>query len=188
MSKLFFIAVIVIAVLTGILISSYILHLPPAVAITDMITEKLSALNLGGLNIVALLGVGLPLATTAYGWYKSHQDKIRAQTAAIESSQLSQELGQDLTSVTNIKTELEDKVSDLTQLKDNALAQAQSAKDELSTVKTQLDNAMKQAEVLQKINSGTITDLWKNSGGEFWTDPITGEKYKLMNFETITVK
>jgi hypothetical protein len=195
MNKLFLIIIVVIvAILGGIAIASYILHLPPAVAITDTIKTKLDSINIGGHDIteignyISIAG----LATTALGWLNSNKEKDAATSFAKTQIANNQQLEGKLKEIDEKKKELEEtlttKIADVTTLKDNALTELESVRDELTTTKQQLETATTQCDAWQNINSDTIMDLWQKSGGDFWTDPITGEKYKLMNLERVIVR
>jgi len=184
------IVVIAAAVLGGIAIAAYVFHLAPAVAIMDTITSKLGGINIGGLNFTSLAGIAsiAGFATTAYKLIQENKAKVAAQADATKQALANQSIGEELTSVTKIKADLETQLSEATQLKEDAFTQLESAKTELSTVKKQLETQISQTESLTKINTNTVKNLWESSGSEWWTDPNTGEKFRLLKLETIQVK
>lgn len=179
------------AILASIAFCAYVLKVDFAINIMNTITSPFSSLLSGSKLDFQTIASGASVATaatTAIGWIKSNKDKALAQKQALEQQVENSGLMENYQKLTDTKKELEDQVTDLTQQKDDALTQLESVKKEQDTTKSQLQTAMSQTDALQKINSGTIIDLWQKSGGDFWTDPITGEKYKLMNFERIIVK
>jgi uncharacterized protein (DUF3084 family) len=190
MNKIMLLIVIAVGVIIGILISSYILHLPFAESITDAVFAKLGDVNIAGLNIGSIASIASigTAATSVIGWVKSNKEKVMAQKAALEQQYRNSGIAQELTNVSKLKEDAETKLSEVSQLKDNALEQVESAKTELSTIKTQLQTAQSQIKALEGINTNTIENLWKNSGSDFWTDPHTGEKYKLLPMVTEIVK
>ena len=189
MNKLTIILAIAAGIIIGLIIA-YMLKIPFAVILIDTIKAKIASINIGGINIgsIASLASIAGLAATASGYLTQRKEKVEAQTAATQQMLQNQNLGEELSAVTKVKDDFETKLDEATQQKDIALQQLQTTQSELATTKKQLETQMIQTQTLQNINTNTIENLWKNSGSEFYTDPNTGEKFKLLTLVTEKVK
>ena len=189
MNKILVILVIAAAVVAGISIA-YALKLEPAVALVDEAKAKFTELTAGGIDAQTLLtggsiaGIGVS-AVSAYNQFKG---KVAAQTTAIkETIQKTDALKQVeaiKTDLTNTKEAFTTQINEVTQIKDTALAEAENAKTQAESLKEQLERQVQQTQTASQMNTNTIQNLWKNSGGDWYTDPVTKEKFKLLSLVT----
>ena len=188
------IIVIAISAVLGIVIASYVLHIPAAENLTDGVESSISDLTGGSIDGQALITTG-SIATTGVsilGAYSQFKQKGEALVSSAKSKlEASDALGQVTelkNSLESTKTNLETQLQEATTIKDQALEQAKNTQTELESVKQQLERQVTQTETAAMLNSNTIQNLWKNSGSEFWTDPVTKEKFKLLKLETEIIK
>jgi len=192
MNKTLLIILIAVVVVLGVLIA-YMLKLEPAVALVDGAKTKLAELTGGNIDLqTAVSGVSIASAGASIaGLANQLQQKKAAVTSAINQSGLKDKALEQVNQLTETKEQLlqtkdalTSQVDEITKIKDDALKEAEAAKTELATTKDQLNTQIKQTEALGQMNTNTIQNLWKNSGGDWWTDPATGEKYKLLSLVT----
>jgi len=153
---------LIITVIAGIavgLILSYALKIPFAVAVVDTIKAKIASINIGGVNIGSIASIAgiLGTAGTAYGLYGQYKGKIEAQAQNAKQLLDNKNTYEELTNVTNLKTSLEDKLSEATQLKNEALQtletktqEFQGLTDEVSLLQDKLEE--------KEIKIDTLTD------------------------------
>lgn len=153
---------LIIAILAGItvgLLISYALKIPFAVAVVDAIKTKIAGINIGGVNIGSIASIAgiLGTAGTAYGLYGQYKGKIEAQAQNAKQLLNNKNAYEELTNVTNLKTSLEDKLSEATQLKNEALQtletktqEFQGLTDEVSLLQNKLEKSY--------IKNDTLTD------------------------------
>ena len=189
MNKILVILVIAAAVVAGISIA-YALKLEPAVTLVDEAKAQFAELTAGGIDAQTLLtsgsiaGVGVS-AVSAYNQFKG---KVTAQTSAakeaLQKTGALQQVQEIQNSLTTTKEALTSQLSEVTKIKDTALAEAEAAKTQAESLKDQLERQVQQTQTASQMNTNTIQNLWKNSGGDWWTDPITKEKFKLLSLVT----
>ena len=189
MNKILVILVIAAAVVAGISIA-YALNLEPAVALVDEAKAKFTELTSGGIDAQTLLtggsvaGIGVS-AVSAYNQFKG---KITAQTSAakeaLQKTGALQQVEEIKSSLLSTKETLTTQLDEATKIKDTALAEAENAKTQAESLKKQLETQVQQTTTASQMNTNTIQNLWKNSGGDWWTDPNTGEKFKLLSLVT----
>ena len=188
MNKILVLACIAITIILGIVVC-YRLGWSPAVDIVDGATAKITELT-GGIDTTTLVGgAGTALTTAAAGIaLNQFNQKKAAISNSISSSNL---LKSAEAQVSDLKTELTQTTSSLTTqteeyklAAEKALADATTAKTEAETLKKQLETQVQQTTTASQMNTNTIQNLWKNSGGDWWTDPVTKEKFKLLSLVT----
>ena len=189
MNKILLIIVIAAAIIAGISIA-YALKLEPAVTLVDEAKAQFAELTAGGIDAQTLLtsgsiaGVGVS-AVSAYNQFKG---KVTAQTSAakeaLQKTGALQQVEEIKTSLLTTKETLTSQLSEVTKIKDTALAEAKAAKTQAESLKKQLETQVQQTTTASQMNTNTIQNLWKNSGGDWYTDPVTKEKYKLLSLVT----
>ena len=189
MNKILLIIVIAAAIIAGISIA-YALKLEPAVTLVDEAKAQFAELTAGGIDAQTLLtsgsiaGVGVS-AVSAYNQFKG---KVTAQTSAakeaLQKTGALQQVQEIQNSLTTTKETLTSQLSEVTKIKDTALAEAEAAKTQAESLKDQLERQVQQTQTASQMNTNTIQNLWKNSGGDWWTDPVTKEKFKLLSLVT----
>ena len=175
MNKILVIACIATAIIVGFAVA-YRLGLAPAVALVDAAKTKFTELT-GGIDTTMLVGAGGTAITTAAAGIAVNQfnQKKAAISNSINSSNL---LKSAEAQVSDLKTELTQTTSSLTtqteeykQAAEKALSEAGAAKTEAESLKNQLETQVQQTTTASQMNTNTIQNLWKNSGGDWWTDP-----------------
>jgi len=186
MNKILLIVVFAAAVIAGISIAYY-LQLPLAVDLVDGAKAKFTEITGGGGIDAQTLLTGGSLASAGVGAvsaYNQFKGKVSAQTTAAKEAILKSDAVAQVGQLTETKDTLLSQVTEITAQKDDALKQVDLTKQELTSVKKQLETQVSQTQALSTMNTNTISNLWKNSGGNFWTDPSTGEKFKLLSLVT----
>ena len=148
MNKIVAILAIIIGITIGIIIA-YMLKIPFAVLIVDTIKAKIAGINIGGVNIGSIASVAsiIGLAGTAYQLLKANKDKVAAQVANAKQMLTNKETQEELVNTTNIKTQLEGKLAEATQLKDEAV---QTLETKTQEFKGLTDQVAKLQEELKK--------------------------------------
>ena len=183
------VALVVCAAFTGLALCAYVLKIDFAMQIMDSITEPIKEMipaDLGAMDLKTIAsGASLTAAVgTGIGWITSNKNKLLAQKQAFTEQLNNSDLVNQIKGVTDTKTELETQIAEITNLKDSAVKAAEDAKTEAETLKKQLETQVQQTTTASQMNTNTIQNLWKNSGGDWWTDPVTKEKFKLLSLVT----
>ena len=150
------------AVLAGIAVCAYVLKEDFAVNIMNTITEPFSEAFAGGelnLQTIASGASVAAAATTAIGWIKSNKDKALAlkdnAQQQLENSGLMEQVG----SIKETKKQLEGQITELTQIKDTALSEAEEAKQQLTQQTEELEKARGTIETLHEtLRRNKLTD------------------------------
>jgi chromosome segregation ATPase len=138
MNKLLIIALLAAAVLAGIAVAYY-LELPPAVALVDGAKAKFTELTSGGIDGQTILtGGSISTATTlGVAAYNQYKGKITAQTSAAKEAILKSDAVAQVEQLNQTKEQLTSQLTEAAQIKDSALAEAEKAKAEISSLKDQ---------------------------------------------------
>lgn len=156
MNKFVIIAVVAVSVITGIAIA-YFLGFAPAVQLVESIQQTISGTSTEGEGLNLNLGTiasGASLATaatTAIGWVKSNKDKALAQADAVKQTVANSELLGNINDIKKVKDDLASQLNEVTSLKDTALAEVQSTKDELEKIKKEKDGLQSQIDALHNL-------------------------------------
>jgi chromosome segregation ATPase len=155
-NKFVIIAVVAVSVITGIAIA-YFLGFAPAVQLVESIQQTISGTSTEGEGLNLNLGTiasGASLATaatTAIGWVKSNKDKALAQADAVKQTVANSELLGNINDIKKVKDDLASQLNEVTSLKDTALAEVQSTKDELEKIKKEKDGLQSQIDALHNL-------------------------------------
>ena len=189
MNKFLVLACIAAAVVLGLAIAYY-LEIPPALAIVDAAKAQITELTGGAIDTNTLIAGGTTgIASAAAGIaLNQFNQKKAAFSSAISSSNLKEQAEAKFSDLTaefdQTKESLTTQMYDYKQTAEAALVEAGTAKTEAESLKKQLETQVQQTTTASQMNTNTIQNLWKNSGGDWWTDPNTGEKFKLLSLVT----
>lgn len=142
------------AILASIAICAYVLKVDFAANIMNEITQPFSSLMSGGNLDLPTIASGASIATaatTAIGWMKSNKDKAIAMKASAEKTLQNSGLLEEIETIKTSKTQLEGQITELTQLKDDALAEAIASKDQIAKVTQENKNLQSSIDTLNAL-------------------------------------
>lgn len=146
-------ALIAAAVLGGIAVCAYVLKVPFAQNIMSTITEPLTDALSGGSLDLPTVASGASIATaatTAIGWIKSNKDKALAMKDNAQQQLENSGLMEQVETIKTAKKDLEGQITELTQAKDTALAEAEAAKNQLAQQTEELQKAQNTIDTLHE--------------------------------------
>jgi hypothetical protein len=150
------------AIFAAIAICAYVLKVDFAVNIMNTITEPFSGALTGGNLDLPTIASGASVATaatTAIGWIKSNKDKALALKDNAKQQLENSGLLEQVESIKETKTQLEEQITELTQTKDKALAEAKEAKQQLTQQTEELQKARSTIETLHEtLRRNKLTD------------------------------
>lgn len=150
------------AVLAGIAICAYVLKVDFAANIMSTITEPFSGALTGGNLDLPTIASGASVAaaaTTAIGWVKTNKDKALALKDNAQQQLQNSGLMEQVESIKATKTQLEGQITDLTKIKDKAVAEAEEAKNQLTQQTEELQKARETIETLHEtLRRNKLTD------------------------------
>jgi len=155
------IALIVAAAFSGLLICAYILKVEFAINLMDTIKEPFTSLSVNKLNLgtIASGASVATAATTALGWIKTNKEKALAMKDNAQKQLENSGLLEQVESVKDAKTQLEGQITEITKIKDNALAEAEAAKNQLSQQTEELQKAQNTIDTLHDtLRRNKLTD------------------------------
>jgi hypothetical protein len=153
------VALIAGAILASVAFCAYVLKVDFATDIMNKITQPFSGISAGGkldLQSVASAASLATAATSAVGWIKSNKDKVLAQKQALEQQVQNSGLKEQYESLTNTKSELEGQITELTQQKDDAIAEAKESANTIANLESQVKKLRQTVDIY---NTETIPNL-----------------------------
>lgn len=160
MNKLTVIFAVIAGVVIGLIIA-YMLKIPFAVLIVDTIKAKIASINIGGINIGSLASIAsiAGLAGTAYQLIKTNKDKVAAQTENAKQLLLNQDTREELLNTTNIKTNLEAKLTEATQTLEAKTQEFKGMADEMTLLRNENDKLKQTIDTLHEtLRRNKLTD------------------------------
>lgn len=150
------------AVLAGIAVCAYVLKVDFAINIMNQITGPFTGALSGGNLDFQTIASGASVATaatTALGWIKTNKEKALAMKDNAQKQLENSGLLEQVESVKDAKTQLEGQITEITKIKDNALAEAEAAKNQLSQQTEELQKAQNTIDTLHDaLRRNKLTD------------------------------
>ena len=139
MNKILFIVFIAAAIILGVVIA-YRLNFGPAVTIVESVQSKIGEVASGGVDLQTVVTAGSLAGTgvTALNAYNQYKGKISAQASALKESVMKTDAVAQVEKLTQTKDQLSSQLTSLSEQKDQALLEAETAKAQFSDLEAEI--------------------------------------------------